>query len=87
MPVVVSISELRNHHKKVFTMVEESPILLAQHSRSAAVLVSVKLWDQMVQRMEEMENYVLTQRRQQEMENGQFVTQADFEQEMAESEQ
>lgn len=85
MPKVVPISELRNQHKKVFAMAEAQPVLLAQHSKSAAVLVSISQWDQMAKRMEELEDYVTTQRRLSEMAAGAFVTQDELDRQLAEA--
>lgn len=45
MPDVVPVSQLRGKHKEIFRQIEDGPILLAQHSRPAAVLVSVADWN------------------------------------------
>jgi prevent-host-death family protein len=45
MPQVVPVSELRNHHRAVSELLDQGPIMLAQRSKAAAVLVSVEEWD------------------------------------------
>jgi prevent-host-death family protein len=55
MPQVVSVSELKAHHQKVFDLLDNGPIILAQHSKAAAVLVSVEEWERQTKRLQELE--------------------------------
>lgn len=55
MPQVVPVSELRNHHREVFDLLDKGPIILAQRSKAAAVLVSVEEWDRQAKRLQELE--------------------------------
>ena len=55
MPNVVPVSQLRGKHKELFQQVEDGPILLAQHSRPAAVLVSVADWNARERHLELLE--------------------------------
>lgn len=55
MPQVVPVSELRNHHREVFERLANGPIILAQRSKAAAVLVSVEEWDRQAKRLQELE--------------------------------
>lgn len=55
MPEVVPVSDLRGRHKEIFQKIEEGPILLAQHSRPAAVLVSVADWNAREKQLELLE--------------------------------
>lgn len=55
MPDVVPVSQLRGRHKEIFQQIEGGPILLAQHSRPAAVLVSVADWNAREQQIELLE--------------------------------
>lgn len=41
MPEVVPVSQLRASYKQIFNQIAKGPIILAQLSRPAAVLVSV----------------------------------------------
>ena len=55
LPQVVPVSELRNHHREVFGLLDKGPIILAQRSKAAAVLVSVAEWDRQAKRLQEFE--------------------------------
>jgi prevent-host-death family protein len=55
MPDVVPVSDLRGRHKEIFQKIEDGPILLAQHSRPAAVLVSVADWNAREKQLELLE--------------------------------
>jgi prevent-host-death family protein len=55
MPDVVPVSDLRGRHKEIFQKIEDGPILLAQHSRPAAVLVSVADWNAREKHLELLE--------------------------------
>ena len=85
MPKMVPISELRNQHLRVFEMAQAQPVILAQHSKPAAVLISVDQWDGMAKRMEELEDYVATQRRMREMAAKDFMTQDQFDRHLVEA--
>ncbi len=55
MPEIVPVSHLRGKHKEVFRQIETSPVILAQHSKPAAVLVSVADWNAREKRLEILE--------------------------------
>lgn len=55
VPQVLPVSELRNKHRAVFALLSNGPVILAQRSRAAAVLVSVEEWDQRAERLRELE--------------------------------
>jgi prevent-host-death family protein len=55
MPDVVPVSRLRAHHKQIFNQITKGPVILAQRSRPAAVLVSVGDWNAREKRLEILE--------------------------------
>ena len=55
IPDVVPVSQLRGNHKKIFGQIEKGPVILAQHSKPAAVLVSVENWNDREKRIEVLE--------------------------------
>jgi len=55
MPDVVPVSQLRDKHKQIFNQIAQGPIILAQRSRSAAVLVSISDWNAREKRLEILE--------------------------------
>jgi prevent-host-death family protein len=55
MPDVVPVSQLRGNHREIFNQLEKGPVILAQRSRPAAVLVSVADWNAREKRLEILE--------------------------------
>lgn len=55
MPDVIPVSYLRGKHKEIFHQIETGPVILAQHSKPAAVLVSVSDWNAREKRLEILE--------------------------------
>src|SRR5262245_12349014 len=55
IPDVVPVSQLRDNHKQIFNQIAQGPIILAQRSRPAAVLVSVADWNAREKRLEILE--------------------------------
>ncbi len=45
IPQIVPVTDLRLKHVQVFGMLGKGPVVLAQRSRPAAVLVSIEQWD------------------------------------------
>ena len=57
-PQIIPVSELRTKHVKVFGMLAKGPIVLAQRSRPAAVLVSVAEWDQQADELARLQRII-----------------------------
>jgi prevent-host-death family protein len=55
VPQIVPVSNLRNNHRAVFELLDKGPIVLAQRSKAAAVLISVAEWDRQAKRLQELE--------------------------------
>jgi PHD/YefM family antitoxin component YafN of YafNO toxin-antitoxin module len=55
---IVPITDLRLAHLKVFSLLKNGPVILAQRSKPAAVLVSTALWDDIAQRLEEQQDAI-----------------------------
>ena len=55
MPNVIPVSQLRDQHKEIFNQIEQGPVILAQRSKPAAVLVSVADWNAREKRLEILE--------------------------------
>lgn len=55
MPEVIPVSQLRDRHKEILRQIADGPILLAQHSKPAAVLVSVDDWNARERQLEILE--------------------------------
>ncbi|MCB0111420.1 MAG: type II toxin-antitoxin system Phd/YefM family antitoxin [Caldilineaceae bacterium] len=56
VPQIVPISEMKLNQPEVMEKLEAGPVILANRSRAAAVLVSVEQWDRMVTYIEDLED-------------------------------
>jgi PHD/YefM family antitoxin component YafN of YafNO toxin-antitoxin module len=56
MPELLGISELRLRQNEVLQKLKEGPILLAQRSQAVAVMVSPEMWNEMVERIEDLQD-------------------------------
>ncbi len=55
VPQTVPISELRRQHDKVLKMAETAPVVLMSRSEPAGVLVSPQEWNQIINRLNQLE--------------------------------
>lgn len=55
LPQMASVTDLRNDYLTLFAKLNDGPIILAQRSKPAAVLVSPELWDTIARRLEQYE--------------------------------
>ncbi|MEM7536312.1 MAG: type II toxin-antitoxin system prevent-host-death family antitoxin [Chloroflexota bacterium] len=55
MPQIQPISRMARDHKSLLTMIEASPVFLTQRSTPVAVIVSPQEWQQIAERMAELE--------------------------------
>lgn len=58
VPQIVPVSELRMKHIQVFDMLGHGPVILAQRSRPAAVLVSVVDWNKLTTELDQLRDLV-----------------------------
>lgn len=56
IPEIVGISDLRLRQSEVLSKLRDGPVVLTQHTRPVAVLVSPEQWKQMVERLEQLED-------------------------------
>lgn len=57
-PQIIPVTDLRMKHVKVFELLNKGPVILAQRSRPVAVLVSVAMWDRLMQQLEDQEDLI-----------------------------
>lgn len=55
VPQIEPVTRLAREHKEVFQLLGNGPVILAQHSKPAAVLVDVETWNQTVRRLAYLE--------------------------------
>jgi PHD/YefM family antitoxin component YafN of YafNO toxin-antitoxin module len=58
IPKIIPVTDLRMKHIEVFGMLDNGPVILAQRSRPAAVLVSVQQWDRLMERLEDQDDLI-----------------------------
>lgn len=57
-PQIVPVTDLRMKHVQVFELLGKGPVILAQRSRPAAVLVSITQWDRLMERLDEQDDLI-----------------------------
>ena len=55
VPQIEPVTRLAREHKEVFQLLGKGPVILAQHSKAAAVLVDVETWNQTLRRLAYLE--------------------------------
>lgn len=55
VPQIEPVTRLAREHKEVFQLLGKGPVILAQHSKAAAVLVGVETWNQTLRRLAYLE--------------------------------
>ena len=68
VPQIESVTGLSRDYKVIFAKLEKGPVFLAQRSKPAAVLLSVRDYEKMVDRLKELELLVEAKRILAEME-------------------
>ena len=56
LPTVRPISDLRIRQAEVLAELSEGPVILANRGHAAAVLVSLDMWNRLIERMEDAED-------------------------------
>jgi prevent-host-death family protein len=72
-PQIVPISDFRIRQAEVLTKLAEGPVFLAQRSKPAAVLLSMKEWDQMTTELKRLRRYAEAFRQFEEVKAGNYV--------------
>lgn len=79
IPRIAPVSDLRAKHKEMFDSLSDGPIVLAQRSKPAAVLVSVDEWDSTAEELKRLRRIIKADAALRRMEAGDFVTEEEFE--------
>jgi len=69
IPELLPISELRLHQNEVLDRLKNGPVVLTQHSRAAAVLISVDQWNAREEKLRNAELLAIHYQRLGEMQN------------------
>ena len=60
---MASIADIKHRHLDVFAMLKNGPVLIANRSKPAAMIVSPELWDLLIERLEDAEDLAESYRR------------------------
>lgn len=55
IPPTFGVTEFRSNTKEILDRVRLEPVLLSQHNRPTAMLIDVELWNEVVERLSELE--------------------------------
>jgi prevent-host-death family protein len=55
VPELVPISEVRKRQNEILVQLNAGPVILTQRGRVAAVMVSPKQWNQLIERLKDLE--------------------------------
>jgi len=69
MPQIEPVTGLSRDYKTIFAKLEKGPVFLAQRSKPAAVLLSVRNYEQLVERLKRLELLIEAKRILAEMES------------------
>lgn len=58
VPQIIPVTDLRLRHVRVFDMLDHGPVILAQRSRPAAVLVSIVDWNKIATELDQLRDLV-----------------------------
>jgi prevent-host-death family protein len=55
IPQMAPVSDLKHRHLEVFRRLKDGPVVLANRSRPAAVLISPERWDALIEYIDDLE--------------------------------
>jgi PHD/YefM family antitoxin component YafN of YafNO toxin-antitoxin module len=84
VPQMATVAELRHNHLELFGKLAQGPVVIAQRSKPAAVLVSVEAWNRHVQQMRDLQLLLLHHKRWTALQQdpSQLVTEEELEQQL-----
>lgn len=82
-PQIEPVSTLVRNHLAIFAKLQAGPVFLAQHSKPAAVLVSVEDWTATAKELARLQRIIEADRQFAEVDAGQFLTQEQLDAQLA----
>lgn len=58
LPQMASVTDFRNNYVQLVEQLNDGPVILAQRSKSVAVVISPQMWDLMVDEIEKLRDLV-----------------------------
>ena len=74
VPQIEPVTQLARDHRRIFGLLRNGPVILAQHSKAAAVLVDVETWNETVRRLAAYEQQSIVERNAAAIRAGEFAT-------------
>lgn len=63
IPQMESVTSLRNNYNALIARLSEGPIVLSQHAKGAAVLVSIEQWNEIAKQLKVLEGLLGAKRK------------------------
>lgn len=60
LPQMASVADLKHRHLEVFARAAQGPVVVANRSKPAVVIVAPALWDNLMQQLEDLQDVVDT---------------------------
>jgi prevent-host-death family protein len=82
-PQIVPITDFRIRQGEVLTKLSKGPVFLAQRSKPAAVLVSMREWEQIQEELKRFRRHAEADEILADMKAGSYLTQEEFDAELS----
>lgn len=73
IPELIPISELRQRQSEVLNQLAKHPVVLTQHGRATAVLVSPEMWNQLLEELDDLRDALDAAEALQELDHNQTI--------------
>lgn len=74
LPQIAPITQLQRDHRLILSRLKQGPVILTQHSKPAAVLVSADQWDETAKELKRLQRIIAGDRAVEAMRSGVFDT-------------
>ena len=74
VPQIEPVTRLARDHTAIFALLRNGPVILAQHSKAAAVLVDVDTWNETLRRLAMLERQAAVERARARIRAGEYDT-------------
>jgi prevent-host-death family protein len=74
LPQIAPITQLQRDHRLILSRLKQGPVILTQHSKPAAVLVSADQWDETAKELKRLQRIIAGDRAIAAVRSGEFHT-------------
>ncbi len=74
LPQIAPITQLQRDHRLILSRLKQGPVILTQHSKPAAVLVSADQWDETAKELKRLQRIIAGDRAVASMHSGEFYS-------------